>query len=205
MVKIQEEIGFKLDNVPEFEEMLDFYDFLKGKKFMGEITFRDFLFLSLTIWYGRRLAEITGLTIDDVKFNEGDYGKIYFKQLKKRPKKDIIIKKPYPIIKHVRKYLKEYIETYIKPLGEKKLFILTDRQFRNICYKYTSEFYKLEKGIEKKLSPHKLRHSIGTYLTHVRGPAYAKYWLGHSSIATTNLYLHTGYRYIEDNLPREFR
>jgi site-specific recombinase XerD len=55
------------------------------------------------------------------------------------------------------------------------------------------EKYRVAAGIEKKASAHSLRHTFGTYKTEKGvSPFQLKEWLGHSSVATTQIYVHTG-------------
>lgn len=203
----KKEIEFKLVDVPEWSEVKELYDWLLAQKFLGKITYRDFILFMFLIWYGRRLHEITSLTTDDIKLTEGTYGKIYFTQLKKGKtgQGSVRVKVALPVIRHLREYLKEYIDNYILAIGERELFVLTDRQARNVVYKYSELFYEDIKGVKKRLRPHAFRHAILSYLTHTKGPAYAKYWGGHSNISITNIYLHTNYNDIESGLPEEFK
>ena len=189
---------FKMDDVPKWKDVKEFWDNLRGLKFLGEISFRDFMLLSLLIWYGRRIGEITRLTVEDINFNKGERGIIYFIQLKTR-KKENRKKVALPIIPPIKEYLFEYVNNEINPFGKRKLFDITIRQARNIVYKYTKQL------MGEKLRPHAFRHAIGDYLTRRKGIAFAQYWLGHSSIAITQIYTHYNYKTIEEELPEEFR
>lgn len=106
---------------------------------------------------------------------------------------------PLPIIKQIKGYLVEYFIYYLLPIGQKKLFEFTIRQGRNIVYKYTKKY------MGKRLRPHAFRHAFAIYLEKVKGITYTQYWLGHSSIATTQIYAKYNYKRIEDELPEEFK
>lgn len=56
------------------------------------------------------------------------------------------------------------------------------------------EKYARLAGIEKKFSAHSLRHTFATYKAERVSPWLLKEWLGHSSIVTTQLYVHENRR-----------
>lgn len=80
--------SFKLEDIPEWINILKFWRTLEGMRAIGDISFRDFMFLGMIIWSGRRIGEIINLTIDDINLEEGKNGIIYFRLLKKEVKKD---------------------------------------------------------------------------------------------------------------------
>jgi len=187
---------FKMEDVPSWSEVKSFWDDLVGAKFLGDISYRDFMILSLLVWYGRRIGEVMALTVDDFDLRRGDNGVIRFLQLKTRKQRH---KVTLPVIPQLKKFINEYINKELNPFGHKKLFDISTRQARNVVYTYT------EKYLGRRLRPHAFRHAIGDYLTRVRGIAYAQYWLGHSSIAITEIYTHYNYKTIEEELPEEFK
>jgi site-specific recombinase XerD len=65
---------------------------------------------------------------------------------------------------------------------------ISDRGVKKIVEKY-----RVAAGIEKKVSAHSLRHTFGTYKAEKGvSPFQLKEWLGHSSVATTQIYVHMG-------------
>ena len=55
------------------------------------------------------------------------------------------------------------------------------------------EKYRRLAGIEKRVTCHSLRHTFGTYKAEQgTSPFRLKEWLGHESLATTQIYVHMG-------------
>ena len=89
--------------------------------------------------------------------------------------------------------LTTYLKTRPKALDD-HLFLnydgvgISDRGVKKIVEKY-----RLAVGITKHISAHSLRHTFGTYKAQKGVSAFQiKEWLGHSSVATTQIYVHLG-------------
>lgn len=171
---------FKVKNAPSSSEVMKLWAGLKLEFKIGEIRERDFILLMLFIWYGRRMNEILTLTTEDIQFNKGSYGAIFFKQLKTKERETP--DEALPLWPQVRQYLKNYI-TALVLLNRKRLFTITDRQARNIVYKYSKKYFG------RRVRPHDFRHAVAQYiLERYRDIELVSRVLGHTDIRTTQIY-----------------
>ncbi|MDD4819974.1 MAG: site-specific tyrosine recombinase XerD [Flavobacteriales bacterium] len=136
---------------------------------------------------GLRVSELTELKLQDLFFDEG-YIRVVGKGSKERfiPINDRAIHLVTIYINEVRCHInvgKKYTEhVFLSRRGTS----LTRAMIFTIIKKYASEA-----GIKKTISPHTLRHSFATHL--LQGGADLsdiQAMLGHSSIATTEIYTH---------------
>ncbi len=152
---------------------------------------RDTAIISLILGSGLRLAEITGLDLDDI-----DWKKNTVRVIRKGNKEQYVY-----VSDQATFDLKEYITIRNEKYGVNKsinaLFIassmgpkgtsrrLTERSIEKIVEKYAVAFGK------PSLSVHKLRHSFATryHLENNNVPKLRRQ-LGHSSIQTTMIYTH---------------
>lgn len=147
---------------------------------------RDRAILEVLYGTGLRLTEITKINLNEINLEEGE-----IRVLGKGAKERLVI-----FGNHARAALKEYLEKgRPKLLGKGKsrfLFIskkgepLSPRQVERIIKRYC-----LKAGIQKKVTPHTLRHSFATHL--LLGGAdlrMVQELLGHVSLSTTQVYTH---------------
>jgi site-specific recombinase XerD len=144
---------------------------------------RDFCILMVFSYTGMRISELCNLQLKDINLNEGT-----IRVIGKGNKERII-----PIIKPVIESINNYLD--IRPMVDndflyisKKKNQLSLRAIRDIVYKY-----QLISGIHiQHFSPHKLRHTFATMLHNKDVDILdIQALLGHSSIATTQIYTHT--------------
>ena len=89
--------------------------------------------------------------------------------------------------------LKKYYEAYEELIKKTGFFFInqrggryTEQSIRNMIRKYA-----LQAGIEKRITPHMFRHSVATYLIEEGVDiSLVRELLGHSSIRTTQIYIH---------------
>ena len=101
--------------------------------------------------------------------------------------------------------LYDYIYVYRNTLTKNKvtniLFLNSrgDRLSRQGFFKILKEL-ALKKGINKDISPHKIRHSFATHLIN-RGADLrsVQTMLGHENIRTTQIYTHVSDNYVKEN------
>ncbi|HHT63911.1 MAG: tyrosine recombinase XerC [Bacillota bacterium] len=149
---------------------------------------RDRALLETVYAGGLRVSELVGLNLEDLDYNLG-YARVYGKGGKERIA---------PLGRVALKALQDYIECGRRDLAAKSgeeenaLFLnkfgtrLSGRSVRNIVNKYVEQV-----ALEKKISPHTLRHSFATHL--LEGGAdlrSVQELLGHVNMSTTQIYTH---------------
>ena len=122
---------------------------------------RDFAILSLFLGTGIRVNELTSLRIKDISFSSKE-----IRVIRKGGKKDTVSVTPSSL-QDLENYLDVRQGRYKAGNGDNEyLFVkfqngiaepLTNRAVENIVYKYTKSF-------DKRMSPHKLRHTYATNL-----------------------------------------
>lgn len=151
---------------------------------LGSMPLRDVAVLELLFATGIRVSELCALKPGDIRLDEGEI-KIYGKGAKER---FVQIANPA-----VLQSLQEYQTTFSHVIEETGTFFvnrlhrpLSDQSVRGLVRKYA----KLA-GVEEHITPHMFRHSFATLLLEedvdIR---YIQRLLGHSSIATTQIYTH---------------
>ncbi len=157
---------------------------------------RDRAMLETIYGAGLRISELINLKISDIDFNESLI-RIFGKGSKER-----IV----PIGQYAIKYMKLYLNNVRRHL---KFSLYSDILFLNMNGKPLSrmgfwkilKYYTQKSGIKKHVSPHTLRHSFATHL--LEGGAdlrSVQEMLGHSSIATTEIYTHVDREYLKETL-----
>lgn len=142
--------------------------------------------LELLYATGMRVTELIDLEVEDVNLIMG-FVRVYGKGDKER-----IIPLGETVI--------DYLQTYIDDIRPQILkHTVTDTLFLNLHGKPLSrqgiwkmiKQYGIEAQINKKLTPHTLRHSFATHLLENGADLRAvQEMLGHSDISTTQLYTH---------------
>ncbi len=144
------------------------------------LTLRDKAILELLYASGLRVSELINIKRDDIDFQSN------LLRIKGKGGKERIV--PFG------SYAREAIIRYLDKRGDKKerLFLnrrgdgLTSRQIQRIVNKYLSRL-----GDATGISPHILRHSFATHLLERGCDLRAvQELLGHSSLATTQVYTH---------------
>lgn len=135
------------------------------------------LIISLLYSAGLRVSELVNLKADDVNFNE----KTGWVRRGKGAKDRL-----FAISENLSKDLQDYLEGRSHQYVFSKDAPLTTRNIQKII-----ALTKKRAGINKKVTPHTLRHSFATHLleqgTDIR---VIQVLLGHSSLNTTQLYAH---------------
>jgi integrase/recombinase XerD len=135
-------------------------------------NYRDKLIIKFLFYTGVRVSELIKIKKNDIIFEEG-FVKVYGKGGKER-----IV----PIPKELLNELKDYINK----INTENIFPLSSRQVERIIKNIAKKA-----GINKKVTPHVLRHSLATTLlskgVDIR---YIQEILGHSSLNITQIYTH---------------
>lgn len=164
----------------EMDKLLDGTDF--GDGFKG---CRDKMVIEMFYATGMRLSELTGLDDTDIDFFSSQ-----IKVTGKRNKQRLI-----PFGDELREAMLEYIKirNEAQPVRSGAFFIREsgERILKGMVYNLVKR--NLAKVVSlKKKSPHVLRHTFATtMLNHNAELEAVKELLGHSSLATTEVYTHT--------------
>jgi integrase/recombinase XerC len=145
---------------------------------------RNVLIMELLYTTGMRRSELIGLQLSDVNLESRQ-----IKVLGKRNKERFIPLLDATIIK-----IKEYLEFRKQLETIQTQLLLTDKGepiYDSMVYKIVKQFMTLVSSKEKR-SPHVLRHAFATHLLDEGSDLNTvKELLGHSSLASTQVYTHT--------------
>ena len=147
---------------------------------------RDLVALRLLMETGMRVTALVGINVEDFNFNNSTVSVI-----DKRGKEHV-----YPLSQTTINYVKKWIENkteieyirgldtaeilFISAIGKKRL---STESINNIIKKYTVD-------LDKKITAHKFRGTYGTTLYRETGDIYfVKECMGHSNVATTQIYV----------------
>lgn len=164
-------------SVKEVEELLEAPDLSKPE------GIRDRALLEVMYSSGLRVSELLSLTIKQIDFNSGML-KIIGKGDKQRR---------VPIGDYAKEYLKNYIDGARRANpGRNKEFVFLNRYGQPLSRQYfflQIKKYAKQVGIEVDISPHTLRHCFATHMLENGAELRAvQEMLGHSNIATTQIY-----------------
>lgn len=150
------------------------------------------MLISLFYTTGMRLSELI-----DLKENQIDFGKSQVKVLGKGNKERII-----PIHKSILQSIKEYTTQKKRNFDQSSGYLLVTEKGKKVYSKYAYLLVKKYLGDIKTLdkkSPHVLRHTFATHLMNNGADLNAvKELLGHSSLASTQVYTHNTIEKLKD-------
>jgi integrase/recombinase XerD len=142
---------------------------------------RDFAILQLFLQTGIRVSELVHLTLADV-----DLANKVIKVAGKGSKERTI-----PLEKKAVLALKNYLSVRGQSLDQHYFLNYTGTGLSRRGAEKIIEKYRRLSGITKRFSCHSLRHTFGSYKAEQGVSAFQlKEWMGHSSIAVTQLYVH---------------
>lgn len=145
---------------------------------------RDYAILHLFYSSGIRLSELVNLDLNDIDFKRG-LVKVLGKGNKEREA---------TLTNEAIRILKSYLITRTLWKGNKSKAVFLSRSGHRITkmnIQRNIERYGKEAGINKKVTPHMLRHSIAThYLNAGMDIRKIQNFLGHESLASTQIYTH---------------
>lgn len=145
---------------------------------------RDRLIIDLFYTTGVRRAELIGLKVANVSGSS-------IKVLGKRNKERII-----PILPVIESQISEYLKyrSGLQEIVDGDIFFLSERGIKlseSFVYRLINNYFSVVSGKVKK-SPHVLRHTFATHmLNHGADLNSVKELLGHSSLASTQVYTHS--------------
>jgi len=147
-------------------------------------SLRNKLIVELLYSTGMRRNELINLTISDIDFSSHT-----IKVLGKRNKERII-----PLLKSVEMSMKKYLKERKLINYSSDILFFTDKQnklYPTLVYRIINKYFSTVSSKVKK-SPHVLRHSFATHLLNEGADlSSVKELLGHSSLASTQVYTHS--------------
>lgn len=148
---------------------------------------RDHLIIDLLYSTGMRRQELIDLNISSIDFEQNQ-----LKVLGKRNKERIV-----PLLNSSLSLIQKYLEERkFLPLETKRLFVTKNGKpiYPNLVYRTVNSYFK-NVSTKQKLSPHLLRHAFASHLLEKGADITAiKDLLGHSSLASTEVYTHSNFK-----------
>jgi integrase/recombinase XerD len=168
--------------------------------FKSNLGLRDQAILELLYATGLRVSELIYLKIDDINMEN-----CMLKCLGKGSKERII---PFgsKAYQSLRLYLDKVRQKLVKNPNEDILFLNSrgERLSRQGIF-YLVKKYVRKAGIEKKVTPHTLRHTLATHLLENGADLRSvQEMLGHSDISTTQIYTHVSRKWVSEEYYRAF-
>ncbi|MDX1492449.1 MAG: site-specific tyrosine recombinase XerD [Longimicrobiales bacterium] len=155
---------------------------------------RDRAILEFLYATGVRVSELVDLPLSSVDLDEG-FATVFGKGAKER-----LVPVGAPALRALRRYLRDVRPRLDTGEGEGKVFLnARGRPIRRESVWAIVKKAAQRAGIEKKVSPHTLRHTFATHL--VEGGAdlaAVQELLGHADISTTQIYTHLDRAYLRD-------
>lgn len=180
-----------LPNILTEDEVLMLLDV----KLTDNFSYRNKAMLELMYATGLRVSELVNLKLQDIDLNQ-DVVRTFGKGSKERV---------IPIGDYSKEYLEIYIYEYrgtmLKKVNSEYLFLNNhgNKMTRQGFFKIIKKIAK-EKGIDKDLSPHTLRHSFASHLLKYGADLRTiQELLGHSDISTTQIYTHISNEELKKN------
>lgn len=168
-------------SVLELEKISDYFD---NTTFKG---LRDQLIIELLYSTGIRRQELIDLNFLSVDFEQNQ-----LKVFGKRSKERIL-----PLLNSTLILMNQYLkERKLLTLTTDKLFVTESGKpiYPNLVYRTVNSYFK-NVSTKQKLSPHLLRHAFATHLLEKGADITAiKDLLGHSSLASTEVYTHSNFK-----------
>jgi site-specific recombinase XerD len=143
---------------------------------------RDYCILMLFLQTGIRVSELCALTLDDID--------LVTKTLEVRNGKGMQAR-TIELEKKGTQALKNWLSVRPETLSD-RLFLNRDEEplGERGVQKLLAKYCQLA-GITKRISPHSLRHTFASYKAEAGvSPFQLQQWLGHSSLDTTQIYVH---------------
>ena len=174
------------ESLPETLSVEEVEALLSAEGAVTPLSIRDRAIIEVMYATGVRVSELVSLDIDDVDIDES------FVRCMGKGSKERIIPVHDEAVEAVKEYLKDGRPSLAGPAAGRALFVsrkggrLT-RQALWLILKGRAQ----SAGIERKITPHTLRHSFATHLLIGGAPLrHVQELLGHASITTTQVYTH---------------
>jgi len=155
---------------------------------------RDRVIFELFLGTGIRIAELVNLSVDDIDL-DGKHIRITGKGGKHQ-------------VKFLKTSLRTLMRSYLKDrrqmIGSESTALFVSSRGTRLCCRQVAQrlsYWLGKAGIEKKITPHGLRHTFATHLyAKTSDLLLVKRALGHADISTTEIYTHLADEALEDAL-----
>lgn len=175
-------LGRRLPAVLTRDEVLALLDAPRGDK---STRVRDRAMLHTMYAAGLRVSELVGLGLGEVNLESG-----FLTALGKGEKRRVV---PIGAVARgsVERYLREVRPRWTGPATKELFLTARGKPMTRQAFWQLVKRYAREAGIDKEISPHKLRHSFATHLLLGGADLRAvQTMLGHADISTTQVYTH---------------
>ncbi|MFV0274756.1 MAG: site-specific tyrosine recombinase/integron integrase [Bacilli bacterium] len=157
--------------------------------------YRNKAMLELLYATGVRVSELCNLKLNDVNLHDCVI-RIFTKGDKER-----IIPISSMTVKYLKIYVNEYRNYFDKDRMSNFVFLSSyGKPISRVAFFKILKVITKEKGIQKEISPHTLRHTFATHLLdHGADLKVIQELLGHSDISTTQIYTHVAKEKLKQN------
>jgi integrase/recombinase XerC len=156
------------------------------------IIIRDLAMMELMYSSGLRLAELVSLNVNDLDFKE-----CIVPVTGKGSKTRIV-----PIGSFAVERLKQWLDVRNQFCKESEKALFVSKRGKRISERSVQERFKIwgiQKSLDSRLHPHRLRHSFASHLLESSGDLRAvQELLGHSDISTTQIYTHLDFQHLAE-------
>jgi len=167
------------NKLPVILELEEVQNLLKQSNKRYPTGLRNKAIMSLMLHCGLRLSEITNLKPGNINLTKG---KLRVESGKGKKDRDLAIPD----------YLNDLLEAW-RRIRPKSNYFFSTLKGRKLSDRYIQQMvkrYAEKAGIEKKISPHTLRHTYATqYYKQTKDIETLRRILGHSDISTTTIYI----------------
>jgi integrase/recombinase XerC len=169
-------------NIPfSQKEVFEVLDLFENSKDFESV--RDKLIIELMYTTGMRRSELIGLKLSSVDLSQ-NIVKVVGKRNKERQ---------IPLLNSVTKTIRNYLILRGKNVAKNDCFLITkkgEKMYPTLVYRIINEYFS-KVSLKIKKSPHVIRHSFATHLLNEGADLNSvKELLGHSSLASTQVYTH---------------
>ena len=189
-------LGKKLPDTLTQEEINEIISSIDLSKETGE---RNKAIIETLYGCGLRVTELINLKISNIYFEEE------FIRVTGKGDKERLVPISYSAIKQITIYLNE-VRVHQKIERGFEDFLFLNRRGKNLTRVMIFTIIKklVEKsGIKKNISPHTFRHSFASHLVNAGADLRAvQDMLGHSSITTTEIYMHLDKDYLHEEIKK---
>lgn len=171
------EVPFSEEEMEEVLKAISYKDDFEG--------FRDKCIIELFYATGMRRSELISLKVDDIDFSANT-----IKVLGKRNKERLL-----PLLPHLKHLIKAYLEKRkeVATTASGDILILVkngNKIYETLVYRVINSYFS-KVSFKVKKSPHILRHTFATHVLNKGADLNSvKELLGHSSLASTQVYTH---------------